>query len=263
MHSDWATWLPLAEFAYNARRHASTTISPFEANYGYVPYTPATLDLPLSSPSEASDDYAQRLRDIHIMIQRELEAAKLYQAAQANKHRREVTLHVGDHVWLNSENLAFKEQPSSKLRDRACGPFEIVECVSPVSYRLALPAQMAVHPVFHVSRLRLAVSSDPTEFPARPESVRPPPSSTDFSYSAKFLVDHIADVRLQDTRLQFLVRWASPYNDPKFDTWEPYSALKHLDCMRPFLCSPAYVRFTSTPAFHAFAKRWPRSVPKL
>lgn len=62
MHSDWATWLPLAEFAYNSLQHSSTKVSPFEANYGYSPSTPATLALPLiTDPS----DYASRLQDIH------------------------------------------------------------------------------------------------------------------------------------------------------------------------------------------------------
>ena len=259
-HSDWATWLPLAEFAYNSRQQASTTISPFEANYGYRPSTPATLNL---SPSSDPDNYASRLIEIHQLIQRESEAAKLHQAAQANKHRRAITLAVGDEVWLDSSKLVFKDQPSSKFKDRFCGPFQILEQVSPVSYRLALPTQLGVHPVFHVSRLRLAVSPEPSEFPGRPSSSRPAPLATDFSYSATFMVDSLLDVRIEAKKLQFLVHWAAPYHDPKFDSWEPYPALKKLTCMHVFLTSMRYQRFMESPVFRVFAKRWPNSVPKL
>ena len=35
---NWATLLPLAEFAYNNAVHTSTEQTPFEANYGYHPH---------------------------------------------------------------------------------------------------------------------------------------------------------------------------------------------------------------------------------
>ncbi|KAK4715935.1 hypothetical protein R3W88_014273 [Solanum pinnatisectum] len=42
-----------------------------------------------------------------------------------------------------------------KLSPRYIGPFEILDCVGPVSYRLALPPRFfGVHQVFHVSMLK-------------------------------------------------------------------------------------------------------------
>ena len=34
---DWAHWLPVAEFAFNARQHSATGYSPFYLMYGYEP----------------------------------------------------------------------------------------------------------------------------------------------------------------------------------------------------------------------------------
>ncbi|KAK4708550.1 hypothetical protein R3W88_029475 [Solanum pinnatisectum] len=42
-----------------------------------------------------------------------------------------------------------------KLSSRYIDPFEILECVGSVAYRLALPPNLSsVHPVFHVSMLK-------------------------------------------------------------------------------------------------------------
>ena len=49
-----------------------------------------------------------------------------------------------------------------KLSPRYIGPYEILERIGPLAYRLALPQEMAqIHDVFHVSMLR-KYRSDPT-----------------------------------------------------------------------------------------------------
>ncbi|KAL9683707.1 hypothetical protein QQ045_015535 [Rhodiola kirilowii] len=49
-----------------------------------------------------------------------------------------------------------------KLSSRFIGPFEILEIVGNVAYRLALPLTLSsVHPVFHISMLRKYIS-DPS-----------------------------------------------------------------------------------------------------
>jgi hypothetical protein len=42
----------------------------------------------------------------------------------------------------------------SKLAERYCGPFEILEKIGPVSYMLAFPTSMRVHNFFYVSLLK-------------------------------------------------------------------------------------------------------------
>ncbi|KAJ7557274.1 hypothetical protein O6H91_05G119700 [Diphasiastrum complanatum] len=43
--TDWEKHLPLLEFAYNDKRHASTGLSPFELNYGVRPLSPTIIGI--------------------------------------------------------------------------------------------------------------------------------------------------------------------------------------------------------------------------
>jgi hypothetical protein len=63
---------------------------------------------------------------------------------------------VGDHVFLKvkTNRSLLKLGSCAKLAARFCGLFEILERIGPVSYKLALPASMTVHNVFHVSLLK-------------------------------------------------------------------------------------------------------------
>jgi hypothetical protein len=39
----------------------------------------------------------------------------------------------------------------AKLEPQCCGPFEVLDRVGPVAYKLALPPTVKAHNVFHVS----------------------------------------------------------------------------------------------------------------
>jgi hypothetical protein len=58
----------------------------------------------------------------------------------------------GDEVWLDSKNLKLP-YPTRKLAPKREGPFPIIEVISPLSYRLKLPDQWKIHPVFHAHLL--------------------------------------------------------------------------------------------------------------
>ena len=71
---------------------------------------------------------------------------------------------MGDHVFLKvmpkREVVRFSKR--GKLLSRYIGPFEVLEMIGMVSYRLDLPPSLSsVHAVFHISMLR-KYTPDPT-----------------------------------------------------------------------------------------------------
>nr|GEV45916.1 putative nucleotidyltransferase, ribonuclease H [Tanacetum cinerariifolium] len=86
-----------------------------------------------------------------------LKEARTRQKSYADKHRKSLEFQPGDRVFLKvSPALGVRRFGiKGKLSPRFIGPFEILDRVGEVSYRLALPPQLShVHNVFHVSLLR-------------------------------------------------------------------------------------------------------------
>ncbi|GKE28221.1 hypothetical protein Tco_1443605 [Tanacetum coccineum] len=77
-----------------------------------------------------------------------LKEARSRQKSYVDKHRRDLE---GASPFRGVKCFGIK----GKLSPRFIGPFEILERIGEVSYRLALPPQLShVHDVFHVSLLR-------------------------------------------------------------------------------------------------------------
>ena len=63
---------------------------------------------------------------------------------------------VGDHVYLRvrPRKSSLKLRSCAKLSPRYCGPFEVLERIGTIAYRIALPASTRAHNVFHFSLLK-------------------------------------------------------------------------------------------------------------
>ena len=90
-----------------------------------------------------------------------MKAAQDRYKSYADKRRRPLEFEVGDHVFLkvSPTKSVVRFGVRGKLNPRYIGPYEILERIGPVDYRLALPPSLAgVHDVFHVSQLRKCLS---------------------------------------------------------------------------------------------------------
>ncbi|KAL0560518.1 hypothetical protein IC582_000923 [Cucumis melo] len=87
--------------------------------------------------------------------------AQSRQKSYADERRKDLEFDVEDMVFLKVAPMkgVLRFEKKGKLSPRFVGPFEILEQVDPVAYRLALPpAFFAVHDVFCVSMLRKYVA---------------------------------------------------------------------------------------------------------
>ncbi|WRX25513.1 Reverse transcriptase domain - like 10 [Theobroma cacao] len=152
----WDRYLPLVDFAYNNSFQTSVQMAPCEALYGRRCKLPIGLlevgERKLLGPELVQD----AIEKIHIIRQRMLSAQSRHKSYADNRWR-DLEFQVGDHVFLKVSPTkgVMRFGKKGKLSPRYIGPFEILERVGAVAYRLALPLDFSnIHPVFHVSMLR-------------------------------------------------------------------------------------------------------------
>ncbi|TYJ96313.1 pol protein [Cucumis melo var. makuwa] len=86
-----------------------------------------------------------------------MHTAQSRQKSYADVRRKDLEFEIGDKVFLKVAPMkgVLRFERRGKLSPRFVGPFEILERIGPVAYRLALPPSLStVHDVFHVSMLR-------------------------------------------------------------------------------------------------------------
>ena len=151
----WDNYLALIEFAYNNSYQSSIGMAPYEALYGRKCRTPVCWDEVVKSrliSLEIVQDTTEKVN----MIRERLKIANDMQKSYAENRRRDLKFEMGDQVFLRVSPwkgiLRFGKR--GKLSPRYIGPYEIVDKVGEVAYRLRLLSELAnIHDVFHVSML--------------------------------------------------------------------------------------------------------------
>ena len=149
-------------------------------------------------------------------------ALRLEQFKQAQKHAQELMIkaqkswvkhkdtpkyQVGDQVWLEGRHL-HTNQPTTKLAPRRHGPFKVIQVMSDVNYRLELPTQWSIHPVFHTDLL-----TPYRETPTHGRNYQRPPLELvdrEEEYEVEKILDQWQFSRRR--KLQYLVKWKG-YSD--------------------------------------------------
>ena len=218
--TDWATHLPLAEFAHNNWKNETMKNTPFFLLMGYHPRADGHYAASRSPLVE------QRLDNLlQIRKDAQMHMTRAQQSWVENRGMPKYA--VGDRVWLDGRNLK-TDQPTSKLAPRRHGPFAISQVMSPVSYRLELPHQWRIHPVFHIDLLT----------PYRETKIHgenyPRPSPELIDNEEEYEVEAILDSRRfgRGHKLQYLIKWVG-YPDSD-NQWEDADKVHADDLVRDF-----------------------------
>lgn len=213
----WPNWLSLAEWWYNTHYHTSTQLTPYEIVYNQQP----PLHLPYLAGESGNEEVDRSMRKREQMIatlRSQLLAAQNRMKMQANKHRSERVFQQGDWFWLKLQpykQSTLQVRSNQKLAKRYCGPFQIMEKVGQVAYRLRLSPDIKIHDVIHVSQLK-AFHGDPPLVTSVPQWLKTPTAVT--SPVPDFILDHRMVKVHNAAQVQYLVRWkgAQVYED----SWE-------------------------------------------
>ncbi|GKF60324.1 putative reverse transcriptase domain-containing protein, partial [Tanacetum coccineum] len=131
--------IPLIEFSYNNSYHTSIKCAPFEAMYGWKCRSPV-IWTEVGESQLIGPEIVQETTEKIFQIKKRLKTTRSLQKSYADKRR--------------------------KLAPRYVGPFEIIERVGPVAYRLKLPQELScVHDTFHVSNLKKCLAEPDVQVP--------------------------------------------------------------------------------------------------
>ncbi|XP_074342769.1 uncharacterized protein LOC141680442 [Apium graveolens] len=132
--------------------------------------------------------------------------------AAANSKRRDDSYEVDDLVYLKLQPYQQKSlarRPFEKLAAIFYGPFHISQKIGKVDYRLELPSDVKIHPVFHISQLKRSVSTMPYSGPLPPQMIA--------DLELRVEPEELLEVRqVKDgsaTKLEVLIKWkVFPYS---------------------------------------------------
>jgi hypothetical protein len=218
----WKSWLALAEYWYNTTYHAVLGCTPFRVLYGYdAPMLALPRLINIEDPDVTT--WVKERSAFSAMLKEQLARAQLRMKQYADKGRTPREFQVGELVLLKLQPYAQKtvvNRPCPKLSFKFFGPYKIIARVGAVAYKLELPPDAHVHPVFHVSQLK---PFHPCYSPVYTEL----PLLVDLS-QGDVEPDQILNRRMvrkgNNAIVQVLVKWTGLPADAA--TWEDYEVVK-------------------------------------
>ncbi|GJX78546.1 putative reverse transcriptase domain-containing protein [Tanacetum coccineum] len=203
--------------------HSSIRCAPFEALYGRKCRSPI-LWAEIGESSLIGPELFQETTDKVVLIKEKLKAARDRQKRYADNKRKPLEFEVGDQLMLKVSPwkgvIYFGKK--GKLAPRYVGPFEILERIGLVAYRLRLPEELSgVHDTFHVLNLKKCLAD---------ASLHVPLGEIKVDKTLRFVEEHveIMDHEVKSSKRSKIalvkVRWNSKHGT-EF-TWERKDYMK-------------------------------------
>lgn len=222
---DWDLRLPCCEFAVNNAWNAATGNTPFFLNHGDHPRSPVSSDVYCNLPGAKS--FEERVNEAIARARNCMAAAAERMKKNADEKRRELHFEVGDKVLLSTKNLKLALVGTPKMKAKFVGPFEILQRIGTVAYKLKLPESMSrLHPCFHVSLLKQYHDGGRVD-------LVPPPALTVDGELEYFIEKVVTHRDLPNNRSEYLVKWEG--YGPEENSWLPKHEIENTVALENYL----------------------------
>ena len=219
----WDKYIPLIEFPYNNSYQSSIGMTPYEALYGWRCRTPVCW-IELNEHKVIGSNIIKDTEAKVQVIRQRLKVASDRQNSYANLKRKDIEYEVGDKVFLKVSpwRKVLRFGKKGKLSPRLISPYEVLERIEPVAYRLALPPELAkLHDVFHVSMLQKYRSDESHILTVQEVQVQ-----QDFSYDEEPKAIMACEVKQLQNKQVPLVKVLWQHRGSEEATWEPEATVR-------------------------------------
>nr|GEW19491.1 putative reverse transcriptase domain-containing protein [Tanacetum cinerariifolium] len=147
--------------------HATIKAAPFEALYGRKYRSPICWT-EVGEAQILGPELIQETTEKIVQIKKRMQAARDRQKSYADLKCKPMEFQVGDKVMLKVSPWkgVVRFGKRGKLNPRYVGPFQVLERIGDVAYKLDLPEELSrVHNMFHVSNLKKCHADEPLVVP--------------------------------------------------------------------------------------------------
>ncbi len=216
--NQWSEMLTAVEFAANNSKNHSTGHTPFYLRNGQ---NPTEFEVQGETEIGATQEAVWEMDASLQKAKEKLKMAQERMAKAANKKRRNIEFEVGQKVLLKTKQLALRSKKDlpRKLTRRYVGPYEILEKISPVAYKIQLPSTWRIHPTFHISKLK------EYKEPKGQQELTAEGALEPTEFEREYEVEAIVGERTRGHRKEYHVKWKGyPSHE---NTWEPLRNLRN------------------------------------
>ncbi len=214
--TEWPKSLPFIQSNLNNAKSNSTGKTPNETIYGFSPNVASTLNVDAGR--------VLPLPTSRVEVADAIDFAKMDAKYHYDRKHQPLAMRIGEYALLRLHRVySIPAVTNRKLGQQYVGPFQIIEKIGRLAYRLDIPSHWRVHPVFTVAQLEPCPppGNDPYNRP-RPDE---PPTvfvEGDTAEWKSFELERLLNRRITrrgwgQPTTQYLARWKG--YGPEYDTW--------------------------------------------